>query len=392
MLYLIENGEIYDPERLGSASILISDEKILQIGDVDKRGLDILAVEYDVVDASGLLVLPGLIDPHEHLSGASGMGHFATAAPPIFLTEIISGGITTVVGTLGTDTTTFTMAGLLARVKGLNQAGLTAFCYAGGYVVPPATITGSVRNDILCISEIIGAGEVCISDERSTDPAPYELARLVSDTYVAGQLSGKAGISHFHVGPRSGGLGLLRRLVDDHDTKAEWLYPTHVERNERLMNEALEFVKCGSTIDIDVVEKDLPKWLRYYFEHDGDPGKCTVSSDSFLTGPHNLWDQLRTCVLHHDFLLEDVLPLVTSNTAKVLQLREKGRLRPSSDADLLLVDSESLSITDVFARGVPMVRGGAVIRRDDFLRDSDRRIEIVGEKNIACRPVVTGHS
>jgi beta-aspartyl-dipeptidase (metallo-type) len=390
MLYLIENGDVYDPAPRGLVSILIADEKILHVGKVDKHALDLLTTDYEVIDADGFLVLPGLIDPHEHLLGASGVGSFGTAAPPIFLSEVVSAGITTVVGTLGTDTTTYTMAGLLARVKGFNESGITAFCYTGGYVVPPATITDSIRNDILFMSEVVGAGEVCISDERSTDPDPIELARLVSDTYVAGQLSGKAGVTHFHVGPRSGRLGLLRKLVEEHDTKAEWLYPTHVERDAALMDEALEFVRRGSTVDIDVVEKDLPKWLRYFFDHDGDPRKCTVSSDSFLTGPHNLWEQLRSCVLHHGFQLEHIFPLATSNTADVLQLRKKGRLRPGMDADVLLIDSKSLSITDVFARGGPMVRGSKLIRTDSFLHDSDRRIELVGGKNESRPRVAIG--
>jgi beta-aspartyl-dipeptidase (metallo-type) len=379
-LILIEGAEVLAPAAIGPASVLVASEKIIKVGAVDRQALDRLGIEYKVIKADKCFVVPGFIDPHEHLSGASGNGGFGTATPPIFLSEIVTAGITTVVGTLGTDTTTTPMAGLLARAKGLNESGITAYCYSGGYNVPPSTITGRVRDDILLISEIIGAGEICISDERSTDPSAHELAKLVSDTHDGGLLTGKAGISHFHVGPRPKRLTLLRDLIANYDVQAEWLYPTHVERSEQLMLEALDLVRAGATIDIDVVEKDLPQWLRFYFEHDGDPGKCTVSSDSFLTAPANLWAQLRSCVREHGFSLDQVLPLVTCNTASILKLPTKGQIEPGKDADIVILDRGSLEIVHVIARGRMMVADGRVKTSDGFLQDSDRRIHLEGQK------------
>src|SRR3712207_9316423 len=86
-----------------------------------------------------------------------------------------------------------TMPGLLAKVKALREEGLTAYCWSGGYNVPPTSIMESVRQDILFIDEVIGAGEVAIADERATDPDPRELAKVVHDAYVGGKLSKKAG-------------------------------------------------------------------------------------------------------------------------------------------------------------------------------------------------------
>src|ERR671928_51597 len=102
----------------------------------------------------------------------------ATSSPPSRWA-----GITTVVGTLGVDTTMKTLPGLLARAKALAEEGITAYLWTGGYNVPPTTILWSVREDILFIAEVLGAGEVAIADERSTDPRPEELARLVNDAH-----------------------------------------------------------------------------------------------------------------------------------------------------------------------------------------------------------------
>jgi beta-aspartyl-dipeptidase (metallo-type) len=84
----------------------------------------------------------------------------------LFLREIVRAGITTVVGTLGVDTTMTTISGLLARVKVLASEGLTTRMWSGGYNVPPTTVMNSIREDMLFVDEVVGAGEVAISDER----------------------------------------------------------------------------------------------------------------------------------------------------------------------------------------------------------------------------------
>jgi beta-aspartyl-dipeptidase (metallo-type) len=191
MLTLIENGEVYAPEILGRNSILLGAGVILKIGAISRQAIESLHIALDVIDATDCIVTPGFIDPHNHLLGGSGEKGFASQTPEIYPSELVSAGITTVVGLLGVDTTMKTMAGLLAKAKALKEEGLNAFLWTGGYDVPPTTITDSARNDIMFIEEIIGAGEIAISDERSTDHVPQQLAKLVIDTHNGGMLSGK---------------------------------------------------------------------------------------------------------------------------------------------------------------------------------------------------------
>src|SRR5215203_4058434 len=105
MLTLIENGEIYTPEPIGRNSILLGAGVILKIGAIDRKAIKALDIEFETIDADGCIVAPGFIDPHQHLLGGSGENGFASQTPEISATEIVSGGITTVVGCLGVDTT-----------------------------------------------------------------------------------------------------------------------------------------------------------------------------------------------------------------------------------------------------------------------------------------------
>jgi beta-aspartyl-dipeptidase (metallo-type) len=379
MLTLIEGGEIYAPAPLGRQDVLILGNRIARIGKVDRRALTSLGLDLEVIDANGCLVTPGLIDPHQHLLGGSGEKGFSTQTPEICASELALAGITTVVGCLGVDTTTKTMPALLAKAKGLNEEGLTAYIWSGGYNVPPTTLTNSVREDILFISEVIGAGEVAISDERANEHDPLELSKLVRDAYVGGLLSRKCGVTHFHVGEEKARLKLLRTLIDEYEINPALIYPTHVERNEALMREAIGLVGRGSYVDVDTVEQDLSKWLRFYLDNGGDPGRLTVSSDASISSPQNLFEQIRSCVLEHNFSFEQALALVTTNTAAVLKLDNKGQLEVGRDADALVLRRGSLEIMDVIANGRGLVRDGQLAFNEKFLSESNRHIRLEGK-------------
>jgi beta-aspartyl-dipeptidase (metallo-type) len=261
----------------------------------------------------------------------------------------------------------------------LNEEGLTAYVWSGGYTLPPATLMRSVREDILFISEVIGAGEVAISDARSTNHDPLELSKVVKDAYVAGILSRKCGVTHFHVGEGKARLKPLRTLIEDYEISPELIYPTHVERSEELMREAIELTGRGSYVDIDTVERDLPKWLRFYLDNDGNPARLTVSSDASINSPQSLLGQIRACVLEHDFSIEQTLALVTKNTAAVLKLARKGQLEVGRDADVLVLHRDSLEIKDVLAQGRCLVRDGELTFNEKFLSESNRLIRLEGK-------------
>jgi beta-aspartyl-dipeptidase (metallo-type) len=239
----------------------------------------------------------------------------------------------------------------------------------------------SVREDMMFIDEVIGAGEIAIADERATEPSIRELAKLVVDTRMGGKLSKKAGVTHFHVGPGKRRMRCLEDMLDceQFEIDASWLYPTHVERSEALMRDAIALTKRGSHVDIDVQEEDLARWITFYVDHGGDLSKLTVSSDASKKGPQTLFEQIRNCARGHRLPLSQVLALVTRNTAEVLKLTKKGRLEPGAHGDILMLDRGEFRIVHVLAQGKHIVDDGHLVAPETFLEGSNREIALIGE-------------
>ncbi|HEX7151266.1 MAG TPA: amidohydrolase family protein [Thermoanaerobaculia bacterium] len=376
-MLILDNGDVYAPDPLGRVPILISGGRIAKIGGFDVRTVA-SELDCEVIDASGWIIAPGLIDPHSHLIGGSGEEGFATQTPEIHASELWTSGITTVVGTLGTDTTTKTLPALLSRVKALREEGIGALMWTGGY--DGRSLTASMRDDVILIDEVIGFGEIAIADRRSLHFTAHELARMATDCYVAGTLTGKAGVLHLHVGDGEHRLGVLRAVLDGYEVRPSTLYPTHVERNELLMAEAIELTRRGVPIDLDVYEMDLARWMRFYLERGADLSLITASSDAAIKSPHILLEQIRSLVMEKVLPLQQALAVATANTARVLKLHDRGMLAPGTRADFIALDASSLDLVCVGCNGAIVMRDGRLVRREKFLAKSNRTIELTGEQ------------
>jgi beta-aspartyl-dipeptidase (metallo-type) len=150
-------------------------------------------------------------------------------------------------------------------------------------------------------------------------------------------LSGKAGITHFHLGESPDRLAPLRALLDELHVAPELLYPSHVQRTAELLTEAVDLAKPGSFVDMDSAEEELGGCIRSFLEQDGPAERLTLSSDADSSAPKNLYLQVRAAVLEEGLPLEQILPLVTANPARVLKLQGKGKVEPGADADLVIL-------------------------------------------------------
>lgn len=387
MNLLIQNAELYAPERLGRRDILCCSGRIAAIAEgIEAAGLPFPC---DTLDAGGRPLVPGFIDGHVHVTGGGGEGGFRTRTPELSIADTLAAGVTTVLGMLGTDGIARSVEALVAKTYALREAGLSAWCLTGSYRVPVTTVTGDAAKDIMMIEPVIGIGEIAVSDHRSSKPGVSELARLASEARVAGMLAGKAGVLVVHVGDAPAGLGPLEAALSSGDLPRRQFIPTHCNRNRSVLDQALLWASSGGWIDLTA-----GAWRS------GDPGgglsaarafaeargrgcrdRATISSDGQGSLPvfddsgalaalavgscESLAEALREMVLELGIPLEEALLPVTSTPARALGLARKGRIEPGFDADALILDAE-LRPSSVVARGRILVRSGELEYRDVF--------------------------
>ncbi len=198
MVTILENVHVYTPENKGIKSVLIVGDRFE--GLYDELDFNSNIIKVNRVNCEGKFMFPGFIDNHVHILGGGGEGGFTTRTPEIKFTDLTKAGITTVVGCIGTDDVCRDMKTLIAKVKELEGNGISAYCYTGSYSIPVKTITNNIKEDLMLLNDVIGVGEIALSDHRSSQPTYDSFVNLVSQARVGGLLSGKSGIVNVHIG------------------------------------------------------------------------------------------------------------------------------------------------------------------------------------------------
>jgi len=150
---LIRGGRVVDPSQEIDAVL----DVLLDGGRVARVGENVEASDgTDVIDASGLVVTPGLIDVHVHLREPGGE-HKETIASGA--RAAVAGGFTAVVAMPNTDPPIDSPASVgFVRARGA-AAGL-ARVYPSGCITP-----GQKGEQLTEIGELLAAGAVCITDD-----------------------------------------------------------------------------------------------------------------------------------------------------------------------------------------------------------------------------------
>ncbi|KHE66843.1 beta-aspartyl-peptidase [Halobacillus sp. BBL2006] len=388
MITLIKNATVYSPLPLGKKDVLIADRRIAYISDSIEEFND----EYtQVIDAEGKILAPGFIDGHVHITGGGGEGGFRSRTPELKLTDATLSGVTTVVGVIGTDGTTRTMTNLVAKAKALQEEGISCYAHTGSYQVPVRTLTGKIEDDILLIDLIIGAGEIAIADHRSSQPTVQELAKIASQARVGGMLSGKKGVVNVHVGDSEDRLSVIQGVVSTTDIPISQFYPTHINRNKSLFEAGIEYAKQGGNVDFTT--STIPKFLedgevkssealkrmldagvpieRMTFTSDAQGSLPDFDAAGNLIGMkvgtiHSMYEAFVEAVRELEVPLQDALQVITSNPANILGLKSKGEIKQGKDADIVLLEADSLQIDSVMAQGKMMVMNGEALVKGTF--------------------------
>ncbi len=370
---LFKQANVYAPRPLGVKDVLIAGSEIIEVAD-ELTQFEHAGVE--VIDASNQILTPGFVDSLVHITGGGGEGGFVTRTPEMTINEAIAGGVTTVIGVLGTDSITRSLENLLAKSYALEEQGISVFSYTGSYHLPAVTITGSVTRDIVLIDKFIGIGEVAIADHRGSQLTVQELAKVASEARVGGMLSNKAGIVSIHVGDGSKGLSILHQVATETDIPLSQFYPTHINRSDELLSQGIALAKAGGYIDFTTStnehilasgEVKAAKALAISLKHGVPISQITMSSDGNASLPifddsgklidlqvgevRSLHEAMVEAVQTFDVPLPDALASITLSPANILQLHNKGRIAQGVDADMNLLNQDSLAIEMVVAKG-----------------------------------------
>lgn len=379
-MFLIKQAAVYAPDNLGVKDVLVCGNRIEAI----EEEIDLPLSCCQVIDGRGKKLTPGILDPHVHITGGGGEGSFHTQVPPVVLSELVQGGVTTVVGLLGTDGISRNIENLLAKAKALKEEGLSVYTCTGSYGYPSTTLTGSVSKDIAFVEEMIGV-KLALSDHRAPNVTLDELIRLGSDTRVAGMLAGKCGMVVLHMGGDERALSLVNEALDKTSIPIKTFHPTHVTRSCQLLDEAFAFAKRGGYIDMTCgpAGEGRPANCILLAKQQGVPmERITMSSDGMGSWSHydeegklleigyssvdTCYRELKYLVQECKMPLDEALCFVTSNTARSLELYpRKGCVRVGADADLLLMD-EQLELEMVMAGGSLLMQEGRLTKKGTY--------------------------
>ena len=89
--------------------------------------------------------------------------------------------------------------------------------------------------------------------------------------------------------------------------------------------------------------------LPYFDENNHFIGMGVGSAKSLLVG-------IKEAVQKENIPLEIALRAITTNPARILKLEGKGQIQVGNDADLCILDKETLTIDSVIAKGQIMVK------------------------------------
>ncbi len=390
----LRNALVLAPEALGPKDILIAGERIVAIA---APGIEIRGIEVEERDLAGLTLTPGLIDNHVHVLGGGGGLGFSSRAPELQTSQLVRAGITSVIGMLGFDATSKDMRALIAKTKAFKADGISAYALTGATLEHPVpTLTGRIRDDIAFIEEIIGVGEISVSElgyaYDSNGPGTQYIAEAATAGLLAGRLAGKRGYLCLQVPPYHGAcLKPLLAMLERTGFPIGQLLPSHVNQTDAYMADATLWAARGGYVDVganyspdnnfsrataparaisQLLGAGVPlEQILLSSDGNGAPpkeekreGQPAVANYMPVGALHATWRRL---IVEEGLPASDALRVVTSNVASAAGLTRKGRIAPGLDADLIAFDHD-WQIRTVIARGRVMVEAGRPVARGMF--------------------------
>lgn len=386
----IVSGDIEKGVIKNADTILIEDRKIKHIGTestIDVKDADI------VIDANGMVAIPGLIDPHVHLS----LENYAPMHGMVgALEETLLHGVTTLIseGEQGHGLPRFyewdpvgvkATAILAKKVYERYEPGGAQKVYAGALVLAE----GLKREDfkelaeegVWLIAEIGGGGLAKVDKVLPLLKWAREYGFFVSMHWGPGIIPGSRlfsveealamypdKIAHMNGGTTAAPWEDTKELIDKTNSGIELV----AYGNPKATHQIVEYLKEKKQLHRIVFGSDTPTGQGYM--------------------PNALHRIIVTISSLHEIPAEKVIAMATGNTAKLYNKYgyriNSGFIEEGKDADIVLIDKpigsigndalEAIEVGDTFGIGLIMANGRVVGFRGKDTRPTEKHIKIDG--------------
>lgn len=407
---IIRDGTVVDtdPVVVRRADVLVEDGRISAVGP------DLVAPDgAEVVDAAGMLVVPGFVDTHRHTwqAGirATGpdisfpdyrklvMGRFAPRYQPDDIhagtlagaLECLDAGITTVLDWAHVQHTPDHTA---AALDALRAAGIRAVF---GYCVTEPEVTAA-RGVLDATGGLITMMMALVGPEIASEEAALREWRVARELDLP-------------VTVHSGGFGAesATRAMDFMRRNDMFVLPTNYAHGNAFDDEQLKVIAdTGGTLSVSpVVEAELGFGMPVTSRALAAGVPTGLGADTVVSGPGDMFSLMRSAYafarLDSGFTTRDALRAATVVGAKVAGVDGVGTLAPGSHADLVLLrtdlpgvapahDPVGAIVLSMDTRSVDtVVVGGRIVKRDGRLLVDNVTNALARLKDSAARVVAT---
>jgi dihydroorotase len=386
MKVIINNGYIVNPafDFEGNGNILIENGRIVWIRGCMESANDIDSQGAQVIDAKGLLVLPGLLDMHAHLR-EPGFEHKETIKTGC--AAALHGGFTAVCCMPNTnppndseEVTRYILGkaaeAAMSRVfpigavtkgqqgselvdfESLCRAGCVAFSDDGKPVINSAVmrkaleysrymgrpIISHCEDSALAEGGVMNEGSFSASLRLKGIPGAAEEIMVSRDAILAGMTGGKLHIAHVST---RGSVELIRRAKNDGVNITAETCPHYFSTTERAVKFFRTYAKVNPPLrteeDVEAIKEGLRDGTIDVIATDHAPHHRDEKDLDFDSAPFGI-SGLETALglslglLHSGTLsIREIVEKMALNPARILGL-ERGALKEDSEADILIVD------------------------------------------------------
>ncbi len=367
---VVKNGRVYTPRGLKDFDIWITDGKVAALGGPHRAD--------EEIDASSMLVLPGVIDAHVHFRDPGPTYKEDWESGPL---SAAAGGVTTVVDQPNTDPRTLDARSFELKLDRAKNHSVVDFCINGG----PGKIKGLVKLGVAAIGEIftyehtdtqlekllkeveearalptVHAEDGQIIKEETeklqaeVDPEVYSTARpkMAEATAVEKVLSKvqRAHICHLSTFQ---GLDLVKGARKAGKKVSCEVCPHHLLFNRNDYRKQGSFLKMNPPLrdpsdnealwaglrdgSIDIVASD-------HAPHLPEEKKQGIwEAPAGVPGVETMLPLMLMAVRSNLLTLDRLVSAMAARPAEIFGLQSKGQIAPGKDADLVLVDTKAIT-------------------------------------------------